>query len=145
MLPVPLRAENHEAKKEARSQYTSINGSNENNELLLRTVISVNQLSVYGAIADLCNELPKYLRAPVKLAATDHLEKMEIPAVLSKAEDSTNAQQRGNLVQEYERKVEQLPEDQELSKLCSGAGLKLVETGQYFCTLDTEEGPQRQL
>ena len=33
---------------------------NEGNiELLLRTVISVNQLSIYGAMADLCKELNK--------------------------------------------------------------------------------------
>ena len=32
------------------------NGSDENIELLLRTVISANQLRVYGAIADLCSE-----------------------------------------------------------------------------------------
>ena len=41
------------------------------------------------------------------------------------------------MVQKYERKFEQLSEDQKLSKLCSGVGLKLVETGQYFHTLDT--------
>ena len=46
------------------------NGSHENIELLLRTVISANQLSVYGAIADLCNELPEDLWAPGKPAAT---------------------------------------------------------------------------
>ena len=33
------------------------NGSDENIELLLRTVISANQLSVYGAVANPCNEL----------------------------------------------------------------------------------------
>ena len=49
-----------------------------------------------------------------------------------------------NLVQEYERKFEQLSEDQKLSKPCSGAGLKLVVKGQYFYTLDTEEGQQMQ-
>ena len=47
-------------------------------------------------------------------------------------------------MQEYERKFEQLSEDQKLSKLCSDAGLKLVEQGQYYCTLDTEEGQQMQ-
>ena len=47
-------------------------------------------------------------------------------------------------MQEYERKFEQLSEDQKLSKLCSDAGLKLVEKGQYFYTLDTEEGQQMQ-
>ena len=42
-----------------------------------------------------------------------------------------------------ERKFEQLAEDGKLSKLCC-AGLKLVEKGQYFCTLDTEDGQQMQ-
>ena len=110
-------------------------------ELLLRTVISANQLSVYEAIADLCNELSEDLRAPGEPAAPDHWETMEIPTGLSQ----TNAQQRRNLVQkEYERKFEQLSEDQKLSNLCSDAGLKFVETGQYFNTLDTEEGQQMQ-
>ena len=59
-------------------------------------------------------------------------------------ETPTNAQQRRNLVQEYERKFEQLSEDQKLSKLCSDACLKLVATGQYFFSLDTEEGQQMQ-
>ena len=35
------------------------NGSHENIELLLHTVMSANQLSVYGAIAELCNDAPK--------------------------------------------------------------------------------------
>ena len=35
-----------------------------------------------------------------------------------------------------------MSEDQKLHKLCSDAGLKLVEQGQYFYTLDTEEGQQ---
>ena len=33
------------------------NGSDDTIELIIRTVISVNQLSVYGAVADLCREL----------------------------------------------------------------------------------------
>ena len=82
------------------------NGSDENIVLLLRTVISANQLSVYGAIADLCSELSKDLRTPVKPAAPDHLETMEIPTDLSVAENSTNAQQLGNLVQKYESKID---------------------------------------
>ena len=47
-------------------------------------------------------------------------------------------------MQEYERKFEQLSEDQKFSKLCPDAGLKFVETGQYFHTLDTEVGSQMQ-
>ena len=37
------------------------NGSEGTVELILRTVISVNQLSIYGAVADLCNRLAKAL------------------------------------------------------------------------------------
>ena len=52
------------------------NGSDENIELLLRTVISANQLSVYGAVADLCNELSEGFRAPEKPEAPDHLARL---------------------------------------------------------------------
>ena len=88
--------------KEGGKKSIHFNDSHENIELLLRTVIFANQLSIYGAIADLCNEVPKDLRAPGKLAAPDHLEKMEIPSDICIAENSTNAQERRNLVPEYE-------------------------------------------
>ena len=130
--------------KEHGKKSIHFNGSDENIELLLRTVISANQLSICGAVADLCNELSDGCRASGKPEAPDHLETTEIPTDLSNAETHTNAQQRGNLVQEYERKFEQLSEDQKLSKLCSDAGLKLAERAQYFKTLDTEEGQEMQ-
>ena len=129
--------------KEHGKKSIHFNGSHENIELLFRTVISANQLSVYGAPADLRNELPKDLRAPGKPVAPDHLEKMEIPTDLSIAENSTNAQQWGNLVQEHGRKLEHVSEDQKLSKLCFEAGLKLVKKDN-FKTLDTEEEQQMQ-
>ena len=44
------------------------------------------------------------------------------------------------MLQEYEQQFEQLSDAQKLSKLCSNAGLKTVERGQYFVTLDAE-GP----
>ena len=45
------------------------------------------------------------------------------------------------MLRDNERKFEELPEDQMLSKLCCGAGLKIVEIGQFSITLDEEEGP----
>ena len=59
------------------------NGSDENIEFLLRTVISADQLSVYRAVADLCNELSEDFWASEKLAAPEHFEMVEIPTVLS--------------------------------------------------------------
>ena len=46
------------------------NGSNENIEFFLRTVISANQVNIFGAMADLCAEVPKGIRAPGKLCST---------------------------------------------------------------------------
>ena len=60
---------------------------------------------------------------------------MEIPTRPSAEETQTNAQQRRNPLQEYERKFEQLSEVQKFSKLCSDAGFEACRKGQYFCTL----------
>ena len=81
-------------------------------------------------MADLCKELPKDSERSGKLEAPDHMETMEIPAG-----PHTNEQQQGNLVQYYERRFEQLSDDLKLSKLCSDAGLRFVQRGQYFFTL----------
>ena len=45
------------------------NGSEETIDLILRTIISVNQLSIYGAVSDLCKELSEASEAAGKLAA----------------------------------------------------------------------------
>ena len=50
------------------------NCSMENIELVLQMVISVNQLSLYGAVADLIEELPDDQRAPRKPVALDQME-----------------------------------------------------------------------
>ena len=44
------------------------------------------------------------------------------------------------MLREYEQKFADLPENVQLTKFCSNAGLaKTVEKGQYFTTLDDEE------
>ena len=80
--------------KEGGKKTIHFNGSDENIELLLRTFISANQLSVYGAVADMCNELSEDLRALVKPKAPDYLDKTEIPTGPSNAETQANEQQR---------------------------------------------------
>ena len=51
------------------------NGSTQNIELLLQVVISVNQLSIYGAVADMIEELPVGPKAPGNTAAPGQLDK----------------------------------------------------------------------
>ena len=89
----------------------------------------------------MCRELSKDSEVVGKPAANEDLESMEIPTELPIADPHTNVELQGNLLRDYEHKFEHLPEDQKLSKLCSDAGLKLVETGQFFITLDEKEGP----
>ena len=116
------------------------NGSEENIELILHTIISVNQLSTYGAAADLCKELSNDSEVAGKLAANEDLEPMEIPRELATDDPHTNARLEGNLLRDYEHKFEQLPENQKISKLCCDDGLKILVKGQFFIKLD-EEGP----
>ena len=68
------------------------NGSDEHIELILRTIISVNQLSIYGAVVELCKELCKDSEVAGNLAANEDLESMEIPTELPMADPHTNAE-----------------------------------------------------
>ena len=142
--PLPLREENYEAKEEERKSI-HFNGSHGTIEFLLRKMISANQLGIYGAVAGFCDEVPKRIKAPGNLQHLIVWKRWKFfPTSLLLNTLPINAQQTRNLVQEYERKLEQLTEDQTLSKLSSDACLMLVEPWQYLCTLDTEEGQQMQ-
>ena len=71
-------------------------------------MISVNQLSVYGVVADKCKELSDDSEVAGKPAANEDSESMEIPTELPIADPHTNAESQGNLLQNYEHKFEQL-------------------------------------
>ena len=123
-----------------------INGSDETVEVILRTVISVNQLSVYRAVADMCGELAweisKCSKGTEKSVALENWETMVMPPEVSTTNQTspTDARVQGNLLREYEQKFADLPEHLQLTKLCSHAGLaKTLEKGQHFTTLDDEQ------
>ena len=92
-------------------------------------------------MSDLCRELSDDSEVAVKLAAKEDLESMELLAELPIADLHSNTESQENLLQDCVLKFEQLPGDQKLSKLCCDAGLRTVEIGQFFLTLDEEEGP----
>ena len=103
-----------------------------------------NQLSLYGAVADMIEELPVGHRAPGKPVASGQLDKQEIITQLPLAEVQANEERQGNLLQEYEQRSEKLSEDQKLSRLCSEAGLRLVEVGQFFYAHPSPRGEANQ-
>ena len=126
VVPVPWRGEIR--SKEGGTTSIHLNGSTQNIEFLLQMVISVNQLSLHGAVADM-------IEASGKTVASGQLEKQEILTQLPLAEVPADEERQGNLLQEYEQRFEKLSDDEKLTRLCSGAGLRLVEVGQIFCAL----------
>ena len=86
--------------KEKGKKSIHFNGSEENIELILRTIIFANQLSFYGAVADWCKELSKASRAAGKSVASEELETMEIPTEIPFADPHTDAELQGNLLRD---------------------------------------------
>ena len=80
------------------------NGSDETIVLILRTIISVNQLSAYGAVADLCKEFAT--------RRNENLESMVFPTEFPTANtiSQTDADVQVNLLREGEQKFAELLE-----------------------------------
>ena len=107
-------------------------------DTIYRIILSVNQLSVYGAVAAICEEFE------------DHQDRTGQPVILVgqsivlgevKAETPVHDEDPRNdriIWQQYIQQVESLSPENKLSKFCKEAGLmRVVEVGQYFVTKDT--------
>ena len=104
-------------------------------EAVFRTIISVNQLSIYGAVSDVCEEYGTCQTStgrPVLAGQSDLLITTPTPSIETPAQE--------NLLQKHEERVEKLQQPDRLIKICTDAGfLKTVEVGQYFMTKHTDE------
>ena len=107
-------------------------------ETIYRIIISVNQLSVYGAVAAICEEFE------------DHQDRTGQPVILVgqsivlgkvKAEAPVHDEDPRNdqiIWQQYIQQIESLSPENRSSKFCKEAGfMRVVEVGQYFVTKDT--------
>ena len=87
--------EKRELKSKGGGQKTIHNNEREETvELILRTVISFNQLSIFGSVADLCNELEP------DCAESDICESLLIPSEIANANatsQSSTSLAQGNL------------------------------------------------
>ena len=108
-------------------------------DTIYRIILSVNQLSVYGAVAAICEEFvcqPDNTGEPVVLEGQSIVlgeVKAEAPAQ-EEPEDSNVA------LQKYFQQVRQLSPEDKLSKFCKEAGfMSVVEVGQYFVTRNASE------
>ena len=107
------------------------NGSDEAIELILRTVISVNQLCVYGAVADLWKELINQRLIRCRETRREwELESMVIPTefLIANFVSHTDAEVQRKLLRQYEQKFAELLEQPKLTELCSNAFFRRILT-----------------
>ena len=105
---------------------------------VFRVVVSANQLSLCGAVANMCEEyeshhdrsgqLDKVMGQSIVLSEI----KTEVPL---ENDDPAN---QNFLLQQYEERIEKLSEQDKISKFCMGF-VSVVEIGQYFMTKDTQK------
>ena len=111
-------------------------------ETVLRTIISVNQLSIYGAVSDLCEECKAcHVRTgrPVLAGQSDPLF-VPTSLLMKTPTPSTDDPAQEDLLQKYRERVERQSQQNRVIKFCTDAGfLTTVDVGQYFMTKDTEE------
>ena len=114
-------------------------------ETIFRIIVSANQLSLYGAIAEICEEyetLHDRTEQPVVGGQSSSslvlsVIKTEVPL------DCDDLAHKDLLLQQYGERIEELSQQDKLSKFCIDAGfLNVVEIGQYFMTKDTAEFSQ---
>ena len=106
-------------------------------ETIFRIIVSANQLSLCGAVAEMCEEYeslhdrsgrPEMVMGQSIVLSTI---KTEVPL---DCDDPTN---QDLLLQQYGERIEKLSQQDKLSKFCMDAGfLSVVEIGQYFMTKD---------
>ena len=110
-------------------------------ETVFRTIISVNQLGIYGAVSDLCDECKScHVRTgrPVLVKQSDPLF---VPTSVMKTHTPlTDDPAQEDLLRKYQERVDKLSQQNRVIKFCTDAGfLTTVDVGQYFMTKDTEE------
>ena len=105
---------------------------------IFRIIISVNQLSIYGAVAALCEEFENHQNGS---GEPEILMGQSIVFGESKAEvllQNENPLNRQILWQQYMERIESLSPESKVSRFCKEAGfMRIVEVGQYFVTKDT--------
>ena len=118
-----LRARNALARGELNSTRKGVKsihfkGSDDTIKLILRTVVSVNQLRIYGAVANFCKEIAKNSPSATKHAEILFWESMVVPTEFPNANtvSQTDMSAQRNLLREYEQKLAELPEQEKIDQ-----------------------------
>ena len=114
-------------------------------ETVVRTIISVTQLSIYGAVSDLCEEYSACQTSTGRPVLAGQSDALFVPtsSLMKTPTPSTDDPAQEDLLQRYQERVERLSQQNRVIKFCTDAGfLTTVEVGQCYMTKDTEEFSQ---
>ena len=112
-------------------------------ETIFRIIVSANQLSLYGAIAEMCQEyetLHERTERPVVMGqSSSSLVRSVIKTEVSL--DSDDPAYQNFLLQQYEERIEKLSQQDGLSKFCLDAGFReqFYTVACRECTFPKEE------
>ena len=110
-------------------------------ETIFRIIVSANQLSLYGAVAEMCEE---YETLHDRSGRPDDVMGQSIVLSEIKTEvplENDDPANQNFVLQQFEERIERLSQQDRLSKFCMDAGfLSVVENGQCFMTKDTAQG-----
>ena len=112
-------------------------------KLFFAELIFVNQLSLYGAVAEMCEKYESYHAGRPVVGGQS--SSSFVPSVIKTNVPLHNDDRahKDLLLQKYGERIEKLSQQDRLSKFCMDAGfLTAVEIGQYFMTKDTAEFSQ---
>ena len=106
-------------------------------ETIFRIIVSANQFSLYGAVAETCEEYESFHERTVVMGQSS--SSIVFSAIKTEVTlDSDDPANQNFLLQQYEERIEKVSQQDKLSKVCMDAGfLSVVENGQYFMTKDT--------
>ena len=107
-------------------------------ETIFRIIISVSQLSIYGAVAAICEEVEIHQdgsgEPDIQMGQSIVLGEIKAE-VLLQDENPMNDQ---IIWQQYIERIESLSPESKVSRFCMEAGfMRVVEVGQYFMTTNT--------
>ena len=109
-------------------------------ETIFRIIVSTNQLSLYGAVANMCEEYESFhdrSGQPDKVMGQSIvLSEIKTEVLLENDDPAYHNFQ----LQRYEERIQSFSQTDRVSKFCMDAGfLSVVQIGQYFMTKDTAE------
>ena len=111
-------------------------------ETVFRTIISVNQLSIYGAVSDVCEEYSICQTSTVRPVLAEQSDPFFAPADLLIMTPTLSIEilAQENPFQKHKEIVETLTQPDQLFKICIDAGfLETVDVGQFFMTKYIDE------